>query len=386
MVADAAAAGRQRAAARNGVTAPPPAGGLGLPSAPDQSDRGADLGDVFRRLITNTGPISLMHYIAESNARYYTGKDPLGVTGDFITAPEISQMFGEMIGLWLADLHGRSGHAGPVHYVELGPGRGTLAADALRVMRRFGIDPQVHFVETSPALRGAQQRAVPQAQFHDDLADLPADAPMLLVANEFLDALPVRQLVRAEAGWRERMVALRDGEFVCVAGSLAMDAAVPEDRRDAEMGAIIETSPAAATVVEEVAARLAAQGGAALFIDYGYAEPRFGSSLQAVRAHNKVDPFAAPGEADLTTLVDFAAAAEVAQAHGARWLGTEPQGDWLRALGINQRAQALGAASPDQAGDIAVALDRLTAEDQMGELFKVMGLVASGWPDGAGFA
>lgn len=355
------------------------------PGKPGDPRLQADLGNVFRRLIANTGPISLMHYIAESNARYYAGKDPLGVSGDFITAPEISQMFGEMIGLWLADLHGRAGHAGPIHYVELGPGRGTLAADALRVMRRFGLDPQVHFVEGSPALRAAQRQAVPQAQFHDDLADVPDDPPLLIVANEFLDALPVRQLVRAEAGWRERMVALKDGEFVYAAGSLPMDAAVPDHRRDAPIGSIIETSPAAATVVGEVSARLAAQGGAALFIDYGYAEERYGSSLQAVRAHEKVDPFAAPGEADLTTLVDFAAAAQVAQAKGARWLGTQGQGAWLRTMGIEQRAQALAAGAPDQGEAISVALNRLVADDQMGELFKVMGLVASAWPDGAGF-
>ncbi|MEO6042147.1 MAG: SAM-dependent methyltransferase, partial [Croceibacterium sp.] len=307
--------------------------------------------------------------------------------GDFVTAPEISQMFGELIGVWLADLWHRAGRPEPVRYVELGPGRGTLARDALRAMAHAGLVPQVHFVEGSPALARLQRAAVPQAQVHGDLAQVPGGTPVLVVANEFLDALPVRQWVRTAGGWRERMVATgADGEFVFAAGSQPMDAAVPPARSDAAAGTIIETCPAAAAITGEIATRLAAHGGAALLIDYGYAEPRTGSTLQAVARHRKVDPFAAPGEADLTAHVDFAALAEVAAAHGARWLGTAPQGAWLRALGIAARAEALIAAAPRQREAVAQAFERLTSPAEMGELFKVMGLAAPGWPEGAGFA
>src|SRR5690606_27116167 len=210
-----------------------------------------------------------------------------------------------------------------------------------------GLEPEVHLVEGSPALRALQRAALPGARFHDDLGTIPDDRPLLLVANEFLDALPVRQLVRAPEGWREVVVATdADGRFVPVAGTRPMDAAVPEERRTAGEGALIETCPGAAAVTGEVAARLAQQGGAALVIDYGYDAPQSGSTLQAVRAHKKVDFFASPGEADLTAHVDFAAMAEVARARGATWLGTVGQGGWPRPLGIGGRAAALAGAAP----------------------------------------
>lgn len=343
------------------------------------------LGDIFRRLIGNTGPISLMHYMGEANARYYASRDPLGAAGDFVTAPEISQMFGELIGLWLADMWINAGREEPVHYVELGPGRGTLAADALRTARRYGLEPSVHLVEASTALRDVQLAALPQAQWHYDLSSVPMYGPVLVVANEFLDALPVRQLVMTPEGWRERMVVPRGDGFVCIAGSQPMDAAVPEPRREAEVGTIIETCPGAAATVYEVAGRLVEQGGAALFIDYGHDTIRDGSTLQAVRQHLKVDPFALPGEADLTAHVDFATLAPIAQSRGVRWLGTVPQGRWLRNLGIEARARTLAEAAPQHAQAIEQAKDRLIGEGQMGLLFKVMGLAAPGWPGGAGF-
>ena len=345
--------------------------------------------DRFVRLIAATGPISVAQFMAESNARYYDSRDPLGNAGDFITAPEISQMFGELIGLWLADVWDRAGRPAPVHYVELGPGRGTLARDALGAARRFGLIPQVHFVEASTALRSVQARLFPHAQWHQDMASLPDDAPLLIVANEFLDALPVRQLVRTEAGWRERMVGLertQSGDrLVPVAGERPMDAAVPPALADAQPGAIIETCPAAAAITGEVARRLAAQGGAALIIDYGRSAPAHGSSLQALRAHAKVDPFAWPGEADLTAHVDFSDLPAIATGSGARWLGTAEQGAFLIALGLGARVAALCAAAPDQAPTIRAAAHRLAAPEAMGTLFKVMGLAAPDWPDGAGF-
>lgn len=347
--------------------------------------QGGSLAAAFRRLIANTGPISVMHYMGEANARYYASRDPLGAAGDFVTAPEISQMFGELIGLWMADIWLRAGQPDAVHYVELGPGRGTLARDALRAAKRFGFAPQVHLVEGSPVLRAVQAEAVPGAIWHDDLSTVPANGAMLLIANEFLDALPVHQSVLTAQGWRERMVGLDEDRFVPIAGGRPMDAAIPAERRTAPEGAIIESCPGAAATLHEVAGRLTVQGGAALFIDYGYDRVQYGSTLQAVQAHRKVDPFADPGTADLTALVDFETLAQVAASHGARWLGTVEQGAWLQAMGIDARSQALCRSAPEHADLIRSARDRLVEPAQMGRLFKVMGLASPTWPDGAGF-
>jgi NADH dehydrogenase [ubiquinone] 1 alpha subcomplex assembly factor 7 len=340
---------------------------------------------VFARLIEATGPITVAHYMAESNARYYDSRDPLGTAGDFITAPEISQMFGELIGLWLADMWIRAGRPSPVHYVELGPGRATLARDALAAARRFGLEPKVHFVEASTALIALQRAVFPAAKWHGDLSTLPDEGCLLLVANELFDALPVRQLVRTRGGWRERMIGWDGSDLIALAGERPMDLAVPPLFADAPEGAILEASPAAASIAGEIARRLHAQGGAALVIDYGHARAQLGSTLQAVRAHARVDALAFPGEADLTAHVDFNALAQVAQAQGARWLGTTSQGTWLRAMGIGARAQALARAAPTQAQAIGAALERLAGEQQMGALFKVMALAAPAWPEGAGF-
>ena len=339
----------------------------------------------FHRLIANTGPISLAHFMGVSNARYYAKADPLGGAGDFITAPEISQMFGELIGLWLADMWIRAGRTEPVLYVELGPGRGTLAKDALKAIARYGLEPQVHFVEGSTALKRAQMEAVPHAHWHDDLSTVPQDGPMLLVANEFLDALPIRQLVRTESGWREVMVASDGSAFSLVAGNAPMESVVPEARRDAPVGSVIETCPGAAAVLFEIAGRLAEQEGTALLIDYGHAEPRMGSTLQAIRAHTKVDPLAMPGEADLTAHVDFHQLAQIALSRDVRWLGTVTQGQFLDRLGIAARADALAEFAPQYADALQSARHRLTAPDQMGDLFKVMALAAPHWPDGVAF-
>lgn len=349
-------------------------------------DAKRDLGDTFRRLIAATGPISLAHYMAESNARYYANNKVFGGEGDFITAPEVSQMFGELIGLWLADMWIRSGRTEPVHYVELGPGRGTLARDAQRAMRRYGLDPKMHLVETSGRMRDAQLATLPDAIHHHDLSRIPVEGPILLVANEFLDALPVRQLVQTAEGWREVMVGVDDsGEFIELAGQQPMDSAVPEARRNAPPGTVIETSPACASILFEVAGRLVEQDGVALFIDYGFLRGDGGASVQAVRGHQKVGVFDAPGEADISAHVDFAQMEQIARSRGCQVLGTVTQGDWLGSLGIADRAEALSEFAPQHRDALMRARDRLTAPDQMGELFKVMGLAAPDWPDAVGF-
>jgi SAM-dependent MidA family methyltransferase len=340
---------------------------------------------MFRRLIRENGPISLAQYMGESNARYYNSRNPLGEESDFITAPEISQMFGELIGLWLADIWVRRGSMKRIHYVELGPGKGTLTSDALRVAKRYGFDPQVHLVEASRALRKIQRDVVPNAVHHDDLSTVPDDAPILLVANEFFDALPVHQLIRSAQGWHERMVGLEDDQFAFVAGDKPMDAVVPPAWKSASQGTMIETSPAAATVMGEIASRLTTQGGAALIIDYGGFELSAGSTLQAVRNHQKVDVFAHPGEMDLTAHVDFEFLQHVAKEKGAEVMGIAMQGDWLMDLGIDTRLEALQRKNPDQKAQLRRQRDRLAADGQMGTLFKVLGIAGPSWPKGVGF-
>lgn len=345
----------------------------------------ADLAATFRRLIRETGPISLAQYMAESNARYYTTRDPLGAEGDFITAPEVSQMFGELVGLWLADLWVRMGSREHIHYVELGPGRGTLAKDALGAAARYGFAPQVHFVETSPALRKLQSEAFPECRHHHDLSTLPDDAPLLIVANEFFDALPIQQLVRSAEGWRERMVGLNGDDLVFVVGDTPADNLAPPSWRKAPQGTLIETSRASVAVAAEIALRLKEQGGAALIIDYGGRELSAGSTLQALRAHTKVDPLAFPGEADLTAHVDFELLQQIIVRYGADVMGLANQGDWLMALGIDTRLEALMRRNPAEAAKLKRQRDRLVRDDQMGVLFKVLGIAGRRWPIGVGF-
>ena len=320
--------------------------------------------DDLRRRIAAEGPISVADYMAEANAFYYASRDPLGVAGDFITAPEISQMFGELIGIWLTDLWLRAGKPADTRYVELGPGRGTLARDALRALRGAGLDPAVELVETSPVLREAQAERLPGARWHDDLSTLPDDGPLLVAANEFFDALPIRQF---GADGSELRVDFRDGRFV----------------RDTTE-AIAETSPASVEIVAALARRLVRQGGAVLIIDYGHDRPGVGDTLQAVSRHGFADPWEAPGTRDLTAHVDFSALAAAARVEGARSFGPVAQGDWLEAMGIRLRAAALAKASPERTEEIEAARLRLSAPAQMGRLFRVLALIAPDWPEPAG--
>ena len=345
-----------------------------------------DLGKSFRRLIKETGPISLAHYMAESNARYYASRDPFGEQGDFITAPEVSQMFGELIGLWLADLWVRMGSRKRIHYVELGPGRGTLAKDSLAAAARYEFAPQIHFVETSPTLRQLQRDAFPGCHHHHDLSTLPDDAPLLIVANEFFDALPVHQLVRSADGWFARMVGLDGDDFTYVSGTERMDDLVPPSWVTAPQGAMIETSPAAVALMAEISQRLREQGGAALIIDYGQMELRAGATVQALKSHQHVNIFAHPGEADITAHVDFELLLQVAEDNGADVMGLQYQGEWLRQMGIDTRTEALQRRNPGDKEKLKRQRDRLVEASQMGTLFKVLGVCGRRWPIGVGFA
>jgi NADH dehydrogenase [ubiquinone] 1 alpha subcomplex assembly factor 7 len=343
------------------------------------------LADRLARAITLAGPIPIAQFMTAANAHYYATRDPLGRGGDFVTAPEISQMFGELIGLWCADLWDRAGRP-DIAWVELGPGRGTLAADALRAMAKTGLTPPVHFVETSPVLRAAQAERVPNAAWHDDVTTLPADRALIVVANEFFDALPIRQLLRWGEGWHERLVACQDVLFLPIPGKPVPDTVIPSSLRDAPPGSIIETSPASVATVRALARRIVAQGGALLAIDYGYEGPALGETLQAVRGHGYANPFDAPGEQDLTAHVDFATLAAAARIEGAVPHGTVSQRDLLGALGIDARATALAAGAPDRAEAILADRNRLVGSDAMGHLFRALALTAPDWPIPAGFA
>jgi NADH dehydrogenase [ubiquinone] 1 alpha subcomplex assembly factor 7 len=341
-----------------------------------------ELLDEIRALIMERGPITVEQYmqlaLAHPDLGYYMNRDPFGATGDFTTAPEISQMFGELIGLWAAEVWSSMGSPDPVRLVELGPGRGTLISDALRAARivpafRNALD--VRLIETSPALATMQHEllvdcgvAVSWAQ---TLKEIP-NGPAIVIGNEFLDALPVRQFVRVNGQWRERTVRLNSD------GALAFDVAEkpePYIRAAAANGEVLEVSPSGHRLMFELGTRLVKQGGAALLIDYGHAVTRFGDTLQALRAHRYVEPLAAPGDCDLTTHVDFAAMARSASATGAAVYGPVDQGDFLRAIGIDLRTKALAErASSDRAEEFERARARLVGKGQgeMGALFKAM--------------
>ena len=318
----------------------------------------------LRERIAAEGPITVETYMEACNSYYYATRDPFGSKGDFTTAPEISQMFGELVGAALADCWKRAGAPEDAIYAELGPGRGTLARDALRVMRLAGFRGEVHLVETSPVLRAQQEHALPGAHWHDSIDDLPVK-PLMLMANEFLDALPIRQHV---AGVERRVLV--------AAGGLGFD-------RDGE---IVETSPARDQAVTSIATCLAARGGVALLVDYGHPRSAPGDTLQALRRHRCTPVLADPGEQDLTSHVDFEAVGYAARKAGAAVTPLVNQGEWLIRLGIESRAQALSRANPETVDEVQGALDRLTSRQQMGELFKVLAIHSPDWPAPAGFA
>lgn len=358
-----------------------------------------DLTAKIARRIRAEGPLSVAAYMAmalhDPAGGYYARRSPIGARGDFITAPEISQVFGELLGLWCADLWQRGGRPDPVLLVELGPGRGTLLSDLLRaaaVVPEFRRAVRIYLVEASPTLRAKQQRRLASvgAVWVEHIEEVPP-GPTLILANEFLDALPVRQFVRRGRGWAERLVALdRDHHLVFVEGAASPAASllVTPRLREAAPGTIVEICPAALALVAALARRAMQAPGAALLIDYGSVPRRVGPSLRAVRDHRPIDALAAPGSADLSADVDFESLAETARDAGADIHGPVPQREFLHALGVEARLAALtaGTMSPDRRAALENSVRRLIDPEGMGNLFKVLAVVSPGLPRPAGFA
>ena len=349
------------------------------------------LGRRIAALISAEGPMSLSQFMAlalhDRASGYYATRESL--SGDFITAPEVSQMYGELIGLWLAQAWHDQKKPNNPRLVELGPGRGTLMRDALRALKlvpEFRQALEVVLVEASPALRQAQEQTLADCgtplrwsvNFDSETG------PLFLIANEFFDALPLRQYVKTERGWCERMVSVgEDGELVFALAPDAVPAGfVPADRSGAPQGGVYEQSVAREAICEQIAHVIARHGGAALIVDYGYDTPGFGETLQAVAGHRFVDVLADPGASDLSAHVDFAALARAAQRGGGATYGPVGQGAFLMSIGIVERAEALRR----NHGEIVTAqLGRLIDADGMGTLFKVLAILPKGAPPPAGF-
>ena len=338
------------------------------------------LKDRLAREIALTGPLTVADYVTrclhDPQDGYYATRPSSGATGDFITAPMISQMFGELIGLWAIELWERLGAPERVRLVEVGPGDGTLMADALRAARlapEFLRAVDLVLIEPSPPLREAQARMLADSDVHprwvSSLDRIETDAPVILIANEVLDCLPARQFVKTEDGWAERCVGVTD-EGGLTFGLKTITGGFKRPAFKVEPGQTVEISDQQAMFGREAAALVKAASGAALLIDYGRSRPEAGDTLQALLRHRKVDPLAAPGEADLTQWADFPTVLEAAVHAGADVTGCLGQGEFLRLLGVEARADRLKAGRSDAAPVIDRQLARLTADDQMGTLFK----------------
>lgn len=342
-------------------------------------------------LIAASGPISVADYMAlclfDPADGYYTTREPFGAEGDFTTAPEVSQMFGELVAVWLYAAWQASARPAGAMLAEIGPGRGTLMKDVLRVLAKldaaFVAGASIALVETSPRLREVQKQTLAdngiRIEWHETVSTLP-DAPLFIVGNELFDAIPTRQFAKIGAAWHERAVGLNDaGELAFVAGPATIEPSLlPADAATAADGAIFEFAPARSGTMEAISEHIAASGGAGLFFDYGHLEPGIGDTLQALRKHQYDDVLAYPGEADLTSHVDFAALAMAARTNGLdTHLAT--QGEFLLAMGLLERAGKLGA-NADAAGreKISVEVERLAGPDAMGTLFKVLAVAPRG--------
>jgi len=355
------------------------------------------LGQKIVRLIEAQGPIPVSQFmmLALHDAEHgvYASRNAIGRQGDFITAPEVSQMFGELIGLWLLEVWRQQDRPKRIRLAELGPGRGTLMKDVLRAARldaQFVAALDVMLIEASPALQAVQAETLhdPPTAIHwsAKVSDMFGDIPLFLIANEFFDALPIHQYVQRETGWHERMVTVDGDDLSFALAPVAVPGlAVPESRGDATDGAVFETSPASTALAEEIAAHIAQYNGAALIVDYGHGGIGFGETLQAIARHKSAPLLDSPGSADLSAHVDFASLAEAATRGGAKAHGPVTQGAFLNALGIGHRADVLAKKNPMQAASIESALQRLTAPDQMGNLFKAMAILPAIAPPPPGF-
>ena len=347
------------------------------------------LGNRIVKLIETQGPLSVAQFMTmallDPQAGYYATRDPFGA--DFITAPEISQMFGELVGLWCVQAWLDQDKPKGAQLIELGPGRGTLMADALRaakLAKDFQKSVEVVLVEASPTLRDLQQEKLKDcgaAVAWKDRFDA-GDRPLFLIANEFFDALPVRQFVNTERGWCERMVVAHDGKLDFALSPVASNVTI---EGDAPEGAVYETSPASLALAEDIGHVIARRGGAALVIDYGYERPGFGETLQAVGRHQFKELLDKPGTIDLSAHVDFTALAAAARRGGAQIYGPVEQGRFLEVLGIRARAEKLARLNKKEAPTIAAAVDRLVGRAQMGTLFKAMAIVPPNAPAPPGF-
>lgn len=353
----------------------------------------SDLKERLKRLIASDGAISVADYMAiclfDPESGYYTTSEPFGVSGDFVTAPEISQMFGELIAVWALSAWHQSGKPVPSMLAEIGPGNGTLMADILRTLNQldptFVILSRIGMIEASPRLAEKQRQKLGTGKakptWFPDVSKLPK-VPLILIGNEIFDALPFRQFVKTDSGWRERMVSLDDqGELSFSVGLGSLDQNIlPASAETAQEGEIFEVAPSREALMDLVAAHIAKHGGAALFADYGHLQSGVGDTFQAMRAHGYDDLFANPGMADLTSHVDFEALAGVARRHGLD-VTLSTQGEFLVGMGLLERAGAMGAPL-DQQGRQAIQqdVDRLAGADQMGNLFKVMMIAPKGVP------
>lgn len=345
------------------------------------------LGEKIKAIIRNNGPVSITDYfslcLADPQHGYYKTREPFGRLGDFVTAPEISQLFGEMIGIFMVHAWQRHGTPADVRLVEIGPGRGTMMADMLRVIAKLApslhAGMSVHLVETSERLQGFQRQTLAEhgdtISWHSDFGEVPAGFT-LLAANELFDAIPIRQFVRTANGFRERMVGLdTDDALTFAAGVASLDPELLPKGSMPPIGTIFEIAPARQAVMTTICDRLLAHGGTALAIDYGHMATGFGDTLQAVRMHEYDPPLGHPGEADLTSHVDFQHLAETALASGLHINGCSHQGDFLLGLGLLERAASLGRDRDAVTQDgIRTAVERLAGagEGKMGELFKVL--------------
>ncbi|MGA7710343.1 MAG: SAM-dependent methyltransferase [Rhizomicrobium sp.] len=347
-------------------------------------------------LIAAEGPLSIAQYMTlclhHPDHGAYAARETIGT--DFTTSPEISQTFGELCGLWVAQAWHDQRRPKRPRLVELGPGRGTLMADALRAIEsaapEFLADGDVVLVEASPLLQDQQREKLKTSTA--DISWLPRfddtlrDRPLYLIANEFFDCLPIRQFVKTARGWCERMVTLQEGALAFALAPIAVSPAmIPPDRADAPEGGVAEFAPAAVAYAQEISAIIAAKGGAALVVDYGYDAPGFGETLQAVASHNFANVLADPGGSDLSAHVDFMALARAALAGGALAYGPVTQCNFLADLGIGPRAERLMIANPTKAHSIAAAIDRLVNPNGMGSLFKALAIAPKNVPPPPGF-